>query len=381
MGSRSTATATSSSNEVGAGGREAFEVLVVGDGLGARLIAEELVDRGVHAAIVAGDGPRMRAAAESIVVPPFEEDPELLRDSLGEKGKRLWDFADRSIDGLRRTCAARQVDGGWNGVLREAADGAEQRRWAAAAARSVPGVEVLPGGSIQLTRAGWIDVAQLHGRCAQEVPRIRGAVIAVDHGSDGGGFLVRLSDRRTLRTELLVVADAATVPIVAAWLAPALVPVRWTRAVWELGAPPSATGAPPMPRIAGRGSFGALARPDGRWVTLGCRWAVLPEMEAGELDLQNPHPAVLAAQRRMLGERSRGLAAHPFQVDLGIVFWPCDGLPFVGPLPGQPRVAVCLGLGPWGLGWVHGCAQALVSALCGDPSEGPPVELDPRRLI
>ena len=120
-------------------------------------------------------------------------------------------------------------------------------------------------------------------------------------------------------------------------------------------------------------------RDDGEGGTLltGCRWAT-PTMALGERDLSVLEPRIHAKLDAFARDHLGTTATTDRWAWLG--GRPCDGLPFVGPLPGTPRRVACVGFhdNPWGLGPAAGVAVA--RALLTGTSDLP-ADFAPSRMV
>jgi len=153
--------------------------------------------------------------------------------------------------------------------------------------------------------------------------------------------------------ELVVFANGWRGPNSDSWFAEKVFPVR-AQHCWRPGR--SAL------RKAGRTQHGYLTwgpTPDGVVVS-GCRWGS-PHMEVGETeDVLNPKISEHLAK-----------FVHKFSQESGgnLVEWTsimdfsCDGIPLLGPLPGQARKIACVGFGGQDLGLALGCAEAVVEGI------------------
>ena len=103
----------------------------------------------------------------------------------------------------------------------------------------------------------------------------------------------------------------------------------------------AAGAAPSLGATAQYGHLSFSAGADGALRWAGLRWAT-PHLEVGETDESAPTPAIDA---RLDAVHARSLAAFGPKVAAWSVVHThtCDNLPLVGPLPGQPRRALCLG--------------------------------------
>jgi glycine/D-amino acid oxidase-like deaminating enzyme len=110
----------------------------------------------------------------------------------------------------------------------------------------------------------------------------------------------------------------------------------------------------------------------------GLRWAT-PHLEVGETDEAAPTPAIDA---RLDAVHARTLAAFgPKTAAWSVVHThTCDNLPLVGPLPGQPRRALCLGFRDQQGALALESGRALARGILGE-DPGLPSFLSPSRLV
>ena len=109
----------------------------------------------------------------------------------------------------------------------------------------------------------------------------------------------------------------------------------------------------------------------------GARWAT-SYMEAGETEpvtVDIIQDKLDAAVRKRGGDPAR--ATHRWA---WIETTTCDNLPFVGPLPGEPRVVCCTGFGASGWGLGVGAAERVVLALTDDATTES-TGLEPSRMV
>ncbi|MEZ4238476.1 MAG: FAD-dependent oxidoreductase [Myxococcota bacterium] len=182
----------------------------------------------------------------------------------------------------------------------------------------------------------------------------------VDGPADGG----------VLRCEVVVWADGTAHAEPA--LASLVWPVREQARVVGLSRP-----LPALVGRAGHGWTGFRGLGDGRAVVTGCRWAT-PHLEVGERE-----PVVVpVVQERLLGFAQAHLPVDGAEGPqwAWITAHSCDGLPLVGPIPGDPRRLVCAGFGgqAWGLG--PAAAALLVDGLVGSTT-APVPWLAPSRMV
>ncbi|MCK6524797.1 FAD-dependent oxidoreductase, partial [Myxococcota bacterium] len=150
------------------------------------------------------------------------------------------------------------------------------------------------------------------------------------------GVEVQAEGGLVARASLLVYAAGWGMVGLEPWLWDKLSPVR-TRHM-------AAAPAPGAPRLGGTAQYGHLgfsAGADGALRWAGLRWAT-PHLEVGETDEAAPTPAIDARLDALQGRAftAFGPRAAAWSV---IHTHTCDNVPLVGPLPGQPRRALCLG--------------------------------------
>ncbi|MCB9664698.1 MAG: FAD-binding oxidoreductase [Alphaproteobacteria bacterium] len=195
------------------------------------------------------------------------------------------------------------------------------------------------------------------------------AVEAVE--PQGDALEVQHADGR-VRAEVVILAAGHRLRPLHEIFRQTLSPVRQT-AIALAGAPPMSHGL--------RAGFGyTLGQRQGDHLVLaGCRWAS-PHLEEGERDRDVLDPRVV---ERLEATATRffpgaGPVTHRWA---WITAASCDGLPLVGPLPGDPRRLLCCGFagGEAGLG-VRG-ARAVVDGLLTGRADGLPRRLDPARML
>ena len=76
-----------------------------------------------------------------------------------------------------------------------------------------------------------------------------------------------------------------------------------------------------------------------------------------------------------------GIDAEGAESWTGICAFGCDGLPLVGPLPGNPRMVALAGWGGWGLSMIARAVADTCDAILGRPDASvTPAFLGPRRM-
>jgi glycine/D-amino acid oxidase-like deaminating enzyme len=153
--------------------------------------------------------------------------------------------------------------------------------------------------------------------------------------------------------ELVVFADGWRVSSVEPWFQEKVFPVR-AQHYWVPGSSPLKT--------AGRTQHGYLSwGPSmGGVVVSGCRWGS-PHMEVGETE-----PRLNAKISDHLAQFLKGFSVENSGSPVewtSIMDFSCDGLPLLGPLPGQARKIACVGFGGQDLGLALACAEAVVEGI------------------
>lgn len=187
---------------------------------------------------------------------------------------------------------------------------------------------------------------------------------------DGEPLTVRVRDA-ALTAEMVVLAAGTGCAGLDPRLAAALMPVR-DQAL--LTGP--VAHAPPFGR-AGQGWTSWCPHPTGGVVVSGARWAT-PHMEAGETDATALEPRIQA--------RLEAFARDSLGIDAPIAdrwAWRFattrDGLPVIGPIPGQPRRIACVGFGANPASFAVAAARSVADGLL-EGGEVPWI-LSSRRLV
>lgn len=348
----------------------AVQVAVVGPTVAGLCIARQLAERGVSVLLA---GPRARPDA-GLLHCGLSETPARLCDSLGaERFAELTAFARRSV-GL---VGAQRTGGLWVAVAPgEAglmAPSARALQLAGVAARVVDAPELRARGvhaevgfvvPDEGLAPGTTDALRLAAEAAG-VTCLEADVRAL--GRDADGLTLDLGDVQAA-AEIVVLADGLAAARLVDGLADRFVAVR-EQALWAEGR---------VDPVVGRAGHGyTWFRPwDGGVAVGGCRWAT-PHLEVGET-VPEVVPAVqarieaFARDRLGLGE-VRGRWAW-------IDCHTCDGLPLVGPAPGDGRLVLCAGFcgNEWGLG--PAAALAVVDGLLGGPTRTPSM-FSPSRFV
>lgn len=365
------------------------EVAIVGGGLAGLGMAALLASRGVRVALFeARAGPARGASGRDpgVLLQGLPEPAWRLVEAIGEDrtrevyalsarglaavrarvpvvdgvlhvgvGEREVDELDRSAEALRRmgieasrldgpTTNARLGSTGFDGGLRVAADGSTDPRALAASL-----------------------VAEATGH---------GATLAFSHRVDA---VVDLGDDRAVRgtwgmtrADVVVFAGGHALRDLNPWFGDKLLPVREHALATR----------PVQARIgAGRAQLGYVAwrqDDDGALLLSGARWAT-PHLEVGETD----EVVVDQVMDKLLAFRDRFLPAAAAPVDrtwARVVTHTCDGLPIIGPLPGDATRVACAGLQGLGPSLALAAAEAVVSGLLTGRS-GLPSWCTPARFV
>ena len=375
------------------------DVAVLGGGLAGLTLAERL-SGSAEVLVVTGEPPPGAASPRSlgIVACGGADSPARLVQGLGEeRAKALWTWSRRATSEL--ALLAERLGVSWSacGSVRLALDPLEAeelsrtetliRSWEGeGASRRLAPEEIQDlgcrnfAGGIRVEGDGRIDLPAL---LAALVESLQDRVTLVGgkagvHGSEEGGIRISIGNRNLL-AEIVVVAGGPASSRIHPWFDELLYPVR----IQGLRTSPVAHHGLQGPALA-RHRFEAWQQEDdGRIAFVGCRWAEQPEMGAGDWDDSVTSEAVQQRQQAFHSEHL-GLEA-PVQVAeswSGIAGFSCDGLPLVGPIPGNPRILAMTGWCGWGLSAIGAAAQDLAAAILGKEGEPAPRELlSPRRML
>jgi glycine/D-amino acid oxidase-like deaminating enzyme len=195
---------------------------------------------------------------------------------------------------------------------------------------------------------------------------------SVEEGSD---LRLKIAGRK-VRAEAMIFAANAHLQTLDPAFEDTLHPVRFQGLATE--------PVPPAGGLACRGQHGYLAwrqAPDGALLAGGCRWAV-PHMEIGETD---DRVVVDLIERKIRDFIERHLPTFAYEAVVqrwsGIMGFSCDGLPLIGPLPGQSRKLVCAGFNGLEPSLAFGAAQAVTRGLLEGGDPGLPDFLRPGRFL
>lgn len=349
------------------------DVIVVGAGLAGAATVAFLAEAGVDVLLLeARDLPGAGASgrAPGHVLTGLVEPPYRVLHALGEtKARALYGFSRQNQELLTDLGLLLPTGGWWVSTDDREPDQIEQSVQALEKLK-VPVVlrrdanEALGAtgltGAMFLPEDGFVDphacVRELVDRAIANGARchVRCPVERIDF--DDRGAVVRLAGR-AIPSEVVVIASEARSDTVDPWFEHKVMPVR-EQAL--LTAP-----VRKLPHPGGRAGYGYTSwrqLEDGRLVGAGCRWAT-PHMEVGERD----EHVVDAIQQRIAGFLERHLGAHaPIEARWSwIEGHSCDGLPIIGPLPGNPRMVACVGFGANAAGLAVRAARGVADGLLG----------------
>jgi len=379
---------------------ERCDIAVIGAGLAGLLVADRLAERGSVVLITDASVVSATNRSSGIVACGAQDSPARLLLGLGEeRACRYWQWSAASVADLLDLAAELGVPhtrvGSWRVALEERElsewstslgllnrwdpEGSAGRR--AASAEDLESLGTGFTGATFLPTDGWLDVA---GLCAALQRRLEERVAHSSDGArlrgadDSGAKILELGSGRRIHAEVVVVAGGWNSPAVDAGLETMVYPVR----LQALRTAPISAGAVPVPVLARHRFETWCQEPGGELVFSGCRWAEQPEMGAGVSDAEDRSAAVLEKQQEFIEAHlpfASGAALRSHWS--GIAAWSCDGLPLVGTLPGDPRVAVLGGWGGAGLSLIAGAATAICNGLAGLEGGEAPAFLHPRRML
>jgi len=344
------------------------DVVVLGAGIAGAATARYLAEGGVEVVVVDPDPGAVDPLGH--VELGAVEQPHRTVAALGAQAEPLFAFARRGADLLEADGLLDRCGSLW--VAMEEGEGQEiprsvealRARGEPAEARDAGEVERhLAGGrmgpALWLPRDGRVDPVAARRAWMEAEPSVRwvrgeGAPV---RDPEVDGIVVSVGDRRIVAEVLVIAAGHRSAELDPA-LEERLMPVRDQ---WLRTAP--VDRSLPLGR-AGHGWTAWQQDDAGRLLVSGCRWAS-PHLEVGETDVTADGPAV-----RRVRERIEAFLRDRLQVDARIeavgarVFANSpDGLPIVGPIPGDRRTIVAAGFGPSHVAWSVAAAHAIADGI------------------
>jgi len=377
-----------------------WDVAVIGGGLAALFVADALADD-ARVVVLAGDGEPAPASARSlgIVAQGGQDSPARLALALGEAAARsYWNWSGDAVQRLLGRASELELSPGRSGSWRVSL-GAEEwgewqssaeliRRWAAdeGAARTASDEELASlgagfDGGVYLPADGTLETQALSDALESELGG-RASVLrqraTVGQALPDGTKQLLLDSGETLDCQLVVVAAGWSSAGVHPWFRDMLYPVR----LQGLRTAPHADRSWDAPVLVRHRFECWLQEPSGCFAFTGCRWAEQPEMEAGVTDDASISNHVDARQRAFLEQHLPGvLDVGVAEQWTGIGSVSCDGLPLVGPIPGDPRIIALCGWGGWGLSLLARASADVAAMALGRGDVATPAFLTPRRML
>lgn len=234
-------------------------------------------------------------------------------------------------------------------------------------------VDLLPS-TLTIDAEGPFESEVAFGALAARLRRAAGRLVTgatvLGQGQDEDGAALVQVGRQELRAEATVLAAGAGSRTLDPWLADKIVPVREQAIRVERADP-----LPPM--MLGRDSIQVCPVPGGV-VVAGCRWAA---KDLGE-GLTDDTVVVARVEDRLRAVLERlgggGPVTHRWS---WIRTATCDGLPVVGPMPGDPRRVICAGFGSNGPGLALRAGRAVAEGLLTGHAAGVPASFLPTRFL
>ncbi|MCB9679955.1 MAG: FAD-binding oxidoreductase [Alphaproteobacteria bacterium] len=371
---------------------DAVDVVVVGAGLPGLAAATWLARSGasvllVEAAHHAGAGTSGRAPG--LVYRGIVEHPWRLAASLGDGGVAdLYRLSEEGIALLEGFVPVQRRGLVWAAVEpdREPAElAASQQVLARLGVDAVPlspdaadahtGAQGL-GPGMYVADEGWVEPAAAVDAFAAAA-RAAGAVLAggctVHTATPDGDRLAVVTSCGVVAAEAVVLAAESGLQALGGYFDDTIQPVREAAIVLDGDHPPTCG------LRAGFGYTTARPLPDGRLLLAGCRWAT-PHLETGETDASVVAPRV----RERLEATAARFFPHTGPVAAAwswITAASCDGLPIVGPLPGDARRLVCAGFAGHEATLGLRAARAVVDGLLTGTAPGVPSAWSSHRFL
>jgi glycine/D-amino acid oxidase-like deaminating enzyme len=365
------------------------EVVVVGAGLAGLTAATRLAERGVRVALLEAEATLGRGASwrdPGLLTPGLPEPAWRLAAAIGpERTRALYALGAESLRALDAlgvpTLPATHVavddrepdELDRSFATLDALGLAPARLDGPAAEAAIGGTHLTGGLRIAGDRAFSPDAlaAALLARAVAAGAIVVGGARVTDVADAASGLRVRWAGGE-VGAHAVILAAGPGLPAIDARFEDKITPVREHALALAPGGPPVAPGRGQL------GYVGWRTDAEGRLIVSGCRWAT-PHLEVGETDDAAASPAVLA---RILDFARRHLRAGDRPVVASwarITAHTCDGLPMIGPLPGDPTRIACAGFQGVAPALAIAAAEGVVRGLL-DGASGLPGWLSPTRF-
>ena len=359
------------------------EVAVVGGGLAGLSCAVRLAEAGVHVVVLEsaeriGTGAVGRGSGMAHL--GLCEHPIQLAQAVGDAdAEALIRLSEHSL-ALLESLGLSAVKGGiWCASMDREAEGIERStQWLQERGidcRTVGASEVqqslggsLDGGRFHAQEMS-LNPMELLGQLCESLRAQQGRICTrrqVEAVLDEDGALLLCGTGWRMEAQLVVVAAGAWAEQVEPWYREKVFPVR---AQHRLEPQSNA------PAVLGRSQHGYVTwgpAQGGRLIS-GCRWAS-PHLEIGE-STQALHPKV-SQKLREFSEQRGGASGESAKEWASIMGFSCDGLPILGPIPGQPRKVSCVGFNGQDLSLAMACAERVAQGIL----QGGTAGISPRLL-
>jgi len=232
-------------------------------------------------------------------------------------------------------------------------------------------------GGLAIEAVPWVCGAQIIESFAAQAQRhgaslhLNARVLGVSN--DAEGHRIQLATG-SLLADVVVFAAGAWLPGIDPWFERKITPVReHVRATRTHD---------PNHRPPGRAQHGYIQwahHPAGWFITGGCRWAS-PHLEVGEQDDTSTSPTIQSAIQRF---QKNTLQCPDTPATQWSYLWTktCDGLPIIGPIPGNAQSVCCTGFMGNDLGLGLRAARAITDGLCTGEAPEIPEWMTPARFV
>ena len=369
-----------------------IDVLILGAEISALACACKLAQGGAKVLILdphcRGDSPNSSLRAPGILVPGLPEPAHRLVNALGiEDCQKLFQLTKRSIQRLKELQCF-QSSGvvmaplspeeaetlsidlsiyptlGWNTEPHSSKTRLGDKGIGPGLRLTEAGT-MLPGVAFQKLEHAATDAgAQIHYQCP---------IMSIEDCENGVLVKTALS---TIQAELVLHCAGWKLTHQLPWAIEKLFPVRLQHLCQSA---PHVSTEPPI--ILQYGHSWVRTVGPGILLSGGCRWAT-PHLEVGETDTVNLSAAVasrIIARSQALFDVETNATVHHHWAQ--ITTHTCDGLPFVGPLPGSARQMVCTGWNsrPWAMAIALG--ELVAAGILDEDTEAIPDCLASYRMI